>query len=388
MEIKFYNCPKPETLDRQHLPPKADFITYKPDFSLMGKFVKDFEKYKNILIIGHGGSVTSFYGFYNALGQEVSKKAYFLSSTDPDYIYELKKQLKPTDTLVIPISKSGETTTQIEALMQFAEYPILAITGKASTLRAITEKLSGEIYLHPTIGGRYTGITEVGLLPAAICGINVEGLYNGAKKWYEQYEQENLAWKTASVLWQLEQQGFVDVFMPFYSRNLFFMSNIIIQLCHESFGKAGLGQTYFAHEAPESQHHTNQRFFGGRKNICGFFNTVENFNHPTQNVFPPSVHSVQIKEHAIFDINKIPLEKSMEFEAQGTIDDANIHSIPIISLSILNFSPEEIGGYLAFWQLFAVYSSYLRKVDPFDQPQVENSKVISFNKRLTYKGLL
>jgi glucose-6-phosphate isomerase len=161
-----------------------------------------------------------------------------------------------------------------------------------------------------------------------------------------------------------------------------------VQLCHESFGKDGKGQTYFAHEAPESQHHTNQRFFGGRKNIAGFFTGSDSFLHPTVNSYPSSVHSVQLKGHALFDINKIPLEKSLEFELNGTMEDARISAIPFAHLSIAGFNPLEIGGLTAFWQLFAVYSSVLRNVDPFDQPQVENSKVISFNKRLQYKGLL
>jgi glucose-6-phosphate isomerase len=388
MKLEFYNCPQPADIESVQLPETPEFVKYKPDFELIKKISGEYQQYPNILILAHGGSVTSFYGIYNALKESSKKKAYFLSTTDPDYIWELKKELKPENTLVVAISKSGETTTQIEMLMQFADYPLLFITGKSSSLRAIGEKLKAKIILHPTIGGRFTGLTEVGLLPAVICGLDAEKIYDGAKLFYQQYKKENLAWKTASVFFQLEQKGYVDVFMPFYSHNLFAMSGVIVQLCHESFGKDGKGQTYFAHEAPESQHHTNQRFFGGTKNIAGFFTTVDNFLHPTLNNFPASVHSVQIKGHALFDINKIPLEKSMQFEAQGTIEDARISGIPLAHLSVSGFEENEIGQLLAFWQLYAVYSSVLRNVDPFDQPQVENSKNISFNKRLEYKGLL
>ncbi len=272
--------------------------------------------------------------------------------------------------------------------MQFADYPMLVITGKSSSLRAIGEKLGAQVAMHPPIGGRYTGLTEVALLPAAITGLEVEKIYEGAQQFYHLYDQDNLAWKAASVLFQLEQKGYVDVFMPFYSHNLFPLSNLIVQLCHESFGKQGKGQTYFAHEAPESQHHTNQRFFGGPKNICGFFTTIDTFLHPTQNAYPTSVHSVQLKGRVLFDLNKIPLEKSMEFEAAATMEDARINGIPVAHMSVSNFSPAEIGQLVAFWQLYAVYASVLRQVDPFDQPQVENSKNISFTKRIAYKGLL
>ncbi len=388
MKLEFYNSPGPEKMDSSVLPEEPEFVRYRPDFQALKDYAKAYSEYENVLVIGHGGSITSFYGFYNALKHTTKKKAYFLSTVDPDYIFELKKELSPEKTLVIVESKSGENTTLVEQMMQFLNYQMLIVTGKSSPLRAAAEKLKVKVVMHPPIGGRFTGMTEVGLLPSAIVGLDVEGLYSGAKRFYDLYKRDNLAWQAASVFWQLEQKGFVDVFMPFYTHNLFPMSALIVQLCHESFGKEGKGQTYFAHEAPESQHHPNQRFVGGPKNICGFFTTSETFLHPTVNVFPTEVHSVQVKGHALFDINKIPLEKALEYEALATMEDAKINSIPFAHLSINGFTAEEIGQLTAFWQLYAVYASALRKVNPFDQPQVENSKNISFNKRLAYKGLL
>ncbi|MBI5530883.1 MAG: hypothetical protein HY918_05330 [Candidatus Doudnabacteria bacterium] len=410
MKLEFYNCPKPEEMPSVGnlspslslptgqagskgegalvLPEAPEFVKYVPDFAQMEKLAQEYKDIKNILVIGHGGSITSFYGIYGALKEYATKKAYFLSTVDADYIYELKKTLSPQDTLVIAISKSGETMTQIEMLAQFLEFPLLFITGKSSPLRAMADKLKAKIIMHPPIGGRYTAMTEVGLLPAAIVGLDVKNLYEGAKLFYYRYDKDNLAFKAASVLYKLEAQGYVDVFMPFYTSRVFPLSNVIVQLCHESFGKNGKGQTYFAHEAPESQHHTNQRFFGGIKNICGFFTSVDNFDHKLVSVFPPQLHSVQLKGHALFDVNKIPLQAAMEYELLGTMEDARIQGIPMLHMSLASVTPFEIGGLLAFWQLYAVYASVLRGVDPFDQPQVESSKKISFNKRLAFKGLL
>ena len=387
MKIEFYNCPKPEPLDASRLPADPGFLSYHPDFDLISKYAREYEKYPQLLILAHGGSLTTFYGYYHALKHQAKKEVYFLNTVDPDYIFELKQRLKPEETLVLSISKSGENTTQLEMTMQFIDYPLVVVTEGKTPLGAVAEKLKLPVIPHPPIGGRYTGLTEVALLPGGIAGLDVAGIFSGAQEIYKEYKKENLAWQAASVFWQLEQQGIVDVFMPFYTHNLYFMSGLIVQLCHESFGKKGLGQTYFAHEAPESQHHTNQRFFGGRKNIAGFFISSDSVLHPTLNVYPVAVHGVAIKNHAMFDLNKIPLEKSLEYELLGTLEDARIQGIPAAHLSVSGYTPGQLGAFVAFWQLYAVYASMLRGVNAFDQPQVENSKNLSFTKRLAYKGL-
>lgn len=389
MNLEFSSCPKPETFNKEILPlQKPLFLSYHPDIEAMKTLTEKYAHVKKILVIGHGGSITTFMGFYEALKEESSKRVYFLNTVDPDYIWELKQNLHPAESLVIAISKSGETTTQIEALTQFLDYPLLVIAGKGSTLANIGNKVGAEIFDHPPIGGRYTGLTEVALLPAAICGIPVSELIRGAEDLYAQFYEDNIAWKTASVLYELEKNGYVDVFLPFYSHGLYSFSTLIVQLCHESFGKALKGQTYAAFEAPESQHHTNQRFFGGQKNMAGLFISQDVFNHLEVTNINPSLHSIPFKNGHLEILNKIPLEKSMHFELQGTLEDAKIHGIPTIHLQLLRRSSYETGFFVAFWHLFAVYSSLLRGVNPFDQPQVENSKTISYNKRLSFKGVV
>ncbi len=389
MNLKFYNCPEPAELDTGLLPKEVNFLSYLPDFKLLEAFKLAYADYKNILIIGHGGSITSSDAFYNSLKYSLElKRVEFLNTTDPDYINFLKHSLNPKETLILAISKAGETITQWEMLTQFLDFSIVVVTQKSSPLRALAEKLNLKIVTHPPIGGRYTGLTEVGLLPAELCGISGKAILAGAKAVYANFYKANPAWNLASVLFQLEAQGKVDVFMPFYSQALFAFNKIIIQLCHESFGKAGKGQTFFAHESPESQHHTNQRFFGGQKNICGLFISQQRFKHNLLSVYPAQTHSVQIKGHSLFDINKIPLAESMHSELLGTLQNAQVAGIPSMHLEISEITLEKMGEFMAFWQIFAVYASVLRQVDPFNQPEVENSKNISFTNRLKFKGLL
>ena len=388
MKLEFYNCPQPEEFNKALIKDAPAFLDYRPDFSKIHSITEEYKKYKNIVVIGHGGSITSLQGMYYALHQFSTKHLYIVSTIDPDYIAELKKSIHPQNTLVIAISKSGETVTQIEALLQFAEFPLLAITSSMGPLLDVAKQLLGRVVLHPPIGGRFSGMTEVALLPAAICGLEVEAIYNGAQVWYKQFADNNAAYQAASILRQLEDRGTVDVFMPIYDSHLFPLSSLIVQLCHESFGKDGEGQTYFTHHAPESQHHTNQRFFGGRKNIAGWFMATDQPLTDAITTVPKGLQNIPLKDNHMLALDGIPLSAALRAEMYGTLEDARLQNIPVIAQSIPQRTPQEVGGLIAFWQLYAVYSALLRNVDPYNQPQVENSKKISFAKRLQQKGLI
>lgn len=388
MKIEFYNCPEPEEINAHTLPEAPAFLSYVPNFAEIQNIAAQYGNYKNLLLVGHGGSITSFYGIYHALREQSTKQVYILNTVDPDNIEELKNSLTPEDTLVIAISKSGETVTQIEAVLQFTDYPLLFITAAVGPLAVLAEKLSAKLVLHPPISGRFTGLTEVALIPAALCGFDIKALHKSASKIYDQFSLQNDASKAASVMHQLEMQGIVDVFLPIYDSHLYGMNNLIVQLCHESFGKDGKGQTYFAHHAPESQHHTNQRFFGGRKNIAGWFVSSEKPLDDAITNVPESAKAISLKDHSFDALDGIPLSYALQAERDATIEVAKLQNIPVVNQIIAQRTPEEVGSLIAFWQLYAVYSSVLRGVNPFDQPQVENSKKISFDKRLQRKGLL
>lgn len=385
MQIKFYNCPEPQKFEAEAIKEQPNFLSYRPDFVAMQKLTEQFRGYSKIVVIGHGGSITSFEGMYYALQEKVTKQAFFVSTVDPDYLAKIKQLTTPEDTVVVAISKSGQTVTQLEALAQFLDYPLVVVTGVAGPLADIAHVQNAKVLIHPPIGGRFTGLTEVGLLPAMLCGLDVEEIYRGAQKIYADFNQDNLAYQAANVFWQLEQQGIVDVFMPIYSEAMRPFANLIIQLCHESFGKDGKGQTYFAHEAPESQHHTNQRFFGGRKNIAGWFISNASVELELATNFPDNLKNIALGDKTLGDLNGLRLADVLQYEKQGTLEDAQLSGLPVVDMMLARREEFEVGQFLAFWQLYAVYSSWLRGVNSFDQPQVENSKKISFAKRLANK---
>ena len=112
MQIKFYNTPEPEEFkDISH--DRPNFLDYQPDLVLLEKLHKKFAGHKKLIVIGHGGSITTFAGLYGALKSKSTKKAFLVSTNDPDYLSEVKAQTIPHDTIVVAVSKSGETVTQL-----------------------------------------------------------------------------------------------------------------------------------------------------------------------------------------------------------------------------------------------------------------------------------
>ena len=381
---------KLEKIKKQQLPV---FETYKENIPKLKKNLKKYSKYKNIIVISNGGSRSSFIAYYSSLiPLKYKKTAFALSTMEPDLINDLKKSFPKKNTLIIPISKSGTTVGVLESLFAFKGYKTLTVTTpNIGALAAISEKENFEVIPHPSVGGRYTGLSTCAYTPSILFDIKVEEIEKGAREIYKKCNPKipitkNPALKLAASLYLLEKKGYSEIFAPIYSSKLSGFGNIIVQLMHESVCKQGKGQTIYCPDAPESQHHTNQRFFGGKKNAIGLFIKVDKqHDRQTKVNVPKFIKNIQIKNGHLSDIDKVHYESALEYEFKGTYQDAVNNKLPCAILSIDKITPKSIGEFIGFWHYVAVYSSWLRNVNPFDQPQVENSKNISFNLRKKHK---
>ena len=382
LEKGFLKVKKPKTNININIPL---FAQYTPDFTSIEKLAKKYKTKKNIIVIGNGGSITSFHYFYSAL--QSKKNAYIVSSMEPDLLSDIKRKCRKKDTVIIIVSKSGSTVGAIESLFYFIDYPsIIAVTeNKKSCLKEIQEAYNFDFIEHPPIGGRYSGFTPSGLLPAAIAGLDIRKIWKGASTAYKKYSpksKNNTAIELASTLYSLDKEDYSEIFMPIYSSKLLSSKDIITQLLHESAGKEGKGQTLLAAFAPESQHHTNQRFFGGKRNMVGCFVVVEELDNKYDIVKVPSkIKDLKLRDGTLEDINNNFYYKALKAEYIGTRDDAANNKIPNITISLKKITPENIGHYLAFWHYVTVYICSFLGVNAFNQPEVEASKKISFELR-------
>lgn len=359
----------------------SQFFDFKEDLEYLKREAAkiDFE-FENIIVIGNGGSITSFRAYYGALAP--GKKARIIDSPDPALIRKVKSQCPSDKTVVLAVSKSGNTLGVIEALMAFTGYKIIVVTeGEEGALRQIANKMNWQIVEHPNISGRYSGATAAGLFPALLAGSNIEEIAKGIGLGYK-YKKE--AWSLAKYYYELEQKGYVEVYVSAYSWLLSNFRTLIIQLMHETVCKNGRGQTFYFSEAPECQHHTNQRFFAGKKNVVGTFIISRSWfdlsagRHDDKKIIvPKDIEDIELKGLSLKKLNDISYQQALLAEYHGTKTEADRLKIPNVTIELPEITNQTVGELLAFWQLVAFYSAILRNVDPFNEPAVTNSKNIT-----------
>lgn len=360
------------------------FADYQPDLDAIEDKTsgKDFD---NLVVIGNGGSITSFRAYLYAFLPEVDKDVRLVTTMDPDYLNRLSRELDVEDTLVVPISKSGETVGVIEALMFFMKrgYSVFPVTSDNNgALRNIVSKKGLDWIEHPDVGGRFSGATETGLVPAALAGMDFRRIRSGAEEIYDELRpgKGNAARELALELYWAEEQGYSDILAPFYSTRMFGFYPLLVQLMHETVCKKGRGMTVYGDLGPEYQHHTNQRMFGGKEDIVPVFFRTETHEHLDIKV-PEELENIGIRGRKLGDLEANTYSDALKSEFEGVkraVDDENR---PNATISLGELSYASAGKMVGFLQYLAVYSAWLRGVNPFNQPDVEKSKDIGFNQR-------
>ena len=278
----------------------------------------------------------------------------------------------PENTLIVPVSKSGNTENVIQetALLMERGYPALAITSSGpSKLAAMVAEANLDTFPHPDeVGGRFTAAQNNALLPLAMLDGNtaIAGEINAAFAAAHQKLRsaaplsENMAKHLALELWRAENAGYTEVFMPIYAHALSGVGELIVQLVHESYCKGGRGQTIIRAGAPESQHHTNQRYFGGRENIVGLLTLRREFSGRMRRL-----------------AGGVSCTEFLQMEHAGVVAEAESRGTPHMVLTLDSLAAPDVCGLIALWQWAAVYGGLLRGVNPFDQPAVEGSKQVT-----------
>ncbi len=280
------------------------------------------------------------------------------------------------------ISKSGSTLETAIAFRQLrkwmkekygdeAKSRITATTGQeGGVLNNIIAEEGYTKYIIPDdIGGRYSVLTPVGLLPVAVSGLDIQTLYYGAVAEYESREKDpGDLYHYAAARYLLHQKGHALDVIGAFEPELNQLCRWTQQLLGESEGKEGKGLFPVIASYSTDLHSIGQMIQQGQRNMMETLFTIEK---PLSDLTLTKMESDADKlnylaEKPIYDINNSALEGTYQAHVEG--------GVPVVRISIQKLNEQQIGRFIYFYELFTAVYVYMLEVNPFDQPGVENYK--------------
>ena len=370
----------------------------KKEFKRIQQAAKRINKDSDILlVIGIGGSYlgaraviealkSSFYNMQTLKQRKHTLVLYAGNNLSPNYINDLIEIIGDKDFSINVISKSGTTTEPAIAFRIFREMlenkygidearsRIYVTTDKArGALRTLSNGEGYETFIIPdNVGGRYSVLTPVGLLPIAVSGINIEKLMDGARAAQENYNDSNLKYNECyqyAVLRNiLYNQGKTTEVFANYEPKMHYMTEWLKQLYGESEGKDQKGIFPAGIDLTTDLHSMGQYMQDGLRNLIETVVYVEKTNsNITINSDDDDLDGLNYLAGKDLDyVNK----KAME----GTIEAHVTGGVPNISISMEKLDEENLGGLIYFFELACGMSGNLLGVNPFNQPGVEEYK--------------
>ena len=324
------------------------------------KLLKKFESIKNFRIIGMGGSILGAETIYNFLKKKIKKKFHFVDNLSP----KLKKEKKKIANLVI--SKSGntiETIVNANILIKKNDKNIFITENKKNYLNVLAKKLKAEIVHHNNfIGGRYSVLSEVGMLPAELMGLKCENFrqYNSLIK-NKKFVNE-LINNVSSTLYFIKKKKFNSIIINYDSQSdsLFKWYQ---QLIAESLGKKSKGLLPIVSSMPKDNHSVMQLYLDGFKNnFYTFFYTHEKKTN-------------KINSNKILNSLKILKNKNLSeiiyAQKKATENVFKRKKIPFRSFEIKKRDEKTLGELFVFFILETILLGKCLKLNPYDQPAVE-----------------
>ena len=345
---------------------------YEFDFS--ATTVKKFSKYRNIVVIGMGGSILGTKSIYSFLKKRIKKEVFFFDNLDLNLSLKYKKIKNLKNSCFIIVSKSGDTLETItnlgaifsENLLKNKLIIITEITDNA--LMAIANKYNAEIIEHKEfIGGRYSVLSETGMFPAALMGLNLMKFKNLKRLINNKNFISSLIQNVASIH-TLNSKKINNSVILNYDSSLNDLGYWYQQLVAESLGKQGKGINPILSFGPKYHHSLLQLYLDGPKDkFFTFFNSSkrENKLKVARGIIPNNMG---------FLINK-NLEFIINAQCNATKNIFKLKKIPFRQITFNKKNEEELGEIFTFFVLETILLSRLMNINPFDQPAVEQVKI-------------
>ena len=344
------------------------------EFNFKISDLKKFKAYSTIAIIGMGGSVLGSKAIYGFLKQKIKKKIYFFDNLDNEKILDFKKNEIIKKTLFLIISKSGSTVETLSNLLSLniikknKKNIILISERKENILFAISQKFNLFFIEHKShLGGRYSVLSEVGVIPAYLMDLNIFKLRKNLKKYLIGEEKKYLKNSVIKMANILQQQKYTNLILLNYSPKLENFLYWCQQLIAESLGKNGKGFLPVVSNAPKDHHSLLQLYLDGPKDKVFHIFSLEEKSKIKVNT---KKFTGKINYLHNTDINKIKTAQKNAF-----MKALNKKKIPYMEIKIKNINEETLGELFSYYILKISMIGKLIGINPFNQPAVEQVKI-------------
>ena len=335
--------------------------------------LQKFKKFKKVAIVGMGGSVLGIEAIFYFLKKRIRKKVYFFDDIKDDQITLLKKNEDVSKVLFIIISKSGDTIETIansfamNIIKNNAKNIIIISEKKNSLLFNLSKKFNLFFIEHKRdIGGRYSVLSEVGVVPAYLIGINIFKLRSAILEYFKTKNKKFLKESTTILSSYLNSKKFNNLIFLNYSPELEKFLFWYQQLIAESLGKKGKGFLPLISNAPKDHHSLLQLYLDGPKDKI--FNI---FYIDLKSKYTIRINKFLDKKH--FLENK-RLNVVKESQKNALIKSLLKNKIPFREIKVKSLSEEALGSLFSLFIIETILIAKLSKIDPFNQPAVEQVK--------------
>ena len=335
---------------------------YKNNFTK--KLLHKYKKKIDYRVIGMGGSSLGTQAIYDFLKHKIRKNFVF---TDNLQTAQIKEKKKYTNLIVSKSGNTIETVVNANILIKKKDRNIFITENKDSYLFSLAEKLKSDIIHHNNyIGGRYSVLSEVGMLPAELMGLKASNFRQLNNLIKNKKFINSLISNVSSTLYFIKKKKFNSVIINYDARseNLF---NWYQQLIAESLGKKKKGLLPIVSNMPKDNHSTMQLYLDGFKNnfFTFFYVNEKNSKKINNNTILPSQYYLKNKN----------LSQIIFAQKKATENVFNKKNIPFRSFEIKKRDEKTLGELFCFFILETILIGQSMNLNPYDQPAVELIKI-------------
>jgi glucose-6-phosphate isomerase len=393
---------------RQSTPGFVKILDEEEERQKIVDFASKNNHFENFVVVGIGGSALGIQAIsgallhsnWNSLSKEERNgypRLFVMDNVDPEHISQLLDMIEPSKTLFNVISKSGSTAETMANYLvvrgilesrglEPRNHLVFTTDPNEGILRRISIDEDIPSFTIPTyVGGRFSVLTAVGLLSAAMVGIDINEMIAGAKEELEAFLSQDDTLKNpvlfnAALHYLYSKKGKNISVMMSYSNALYTMADWYRQLWAESLGKekdltgevVNAGQTPIKSLGTIDQHSQVQLYMEGPNDKVITFLKVEKFRRDLK---IPRVH---VDKKALSYLGGKEMARLINSEQEATALALMEKGRPNLTISFDEITPKEIGTFFLYYELTVMAMGFLYGINPFDQPGVELGKVNTY----------